>query len=75
MRWGNNGKMDMKDEVGITKDMLKAGLEAFYGYDSRFEGPRDVVEAIYMAMEGAKGEDRPTSEIQAEAPSARSNAM
>ena len=37
-------------EIEITPEMIEAGTEAFCGYDSRFEGPEDVVAEIFQAM-------------------------
>ncbi len=38
------------DDVEITPEMIEAGAEAFAGYDSRFEGPGDIVGEIFIAM-------------------------
>ena len=36
-----------------TPAMIKAGISAFTGYDSRFEGPEEAVIEIYEAMQRA----------------------
>jgi hypothetical protein len=37
-------------DIAITPEMLQAGVEAFCGYDPRFEGPEDVVPEIFLEM-------------------------
>ena len=37
-------------EIEVTPAMIEAGAEAFAGYDSRFEGPEDIVGEIFIAM-------------------------
>ena len=37
-------------EIEITPEMMKAGLSAWYDYDSRFESEEDGVRAIFVAM-------------------------
>lgn len=40
-------------DIEITPEMIEAGVEVFCGYDSRFEGPEDVVVEIYEAIKAA----------------------
>lgn len=39
-----------KGEIEITPEMIEAGVDAFVGYDSRFEGPHEIVVEIFEAM-------------------------
>lgn len=38
------------EEIKVTPEMIEAGTEAFAGYDTRFEGPGDIVGEIFIAM-------------------------
>ena len=38
------------DETEITPEMIEAGAEVFVGYDSRFEGPDEIVQQIFEVM-------------------------
>jgi hypothetical protein len=38
------------NEIEITPEMIEAGVREFCAYDPRFEGPGDVVVAIWGAM-------------------------
>jgi hypothetical protein len=38
------------DEIEVTPGMIKAGIAAWYAYDSRFEDESDAVMAIFLAM-------------------------
>ena len=37
-------------EIEITEAMIDAGELAFSEYDPRFEGPKEAVKAIFLAM-------------------------
>jgi hypothetical protein len=36
--------------IEITAEMVKAGITAWYDYDSRFEAEEDAIRAIFLAM-------------------------
>ena len=42
---------DAEDAIGITKEMIKAGILALLKCDSRIEGPQGVVVGVWEAME------------------------
>jgi len=42
------------NEIEITPEMMRAGVDAFYGYDSRDMEPESAVESIYLAMENRR---------------------
>lgn len=44
------GNPPATDEIEVTSEMISAGVKEFCAYDSRFEGPADCVEEIYLAM-------------------------
>jgi hypothetical protein len=44
------GDLETPTEIKITPEMIQAGVEAFVGFDPRFETEEDVVPRVFLAM-------------------------